>query len=148
MKKGIIILLVLVVALVVAWHFYGDQLKALMGTDGAFDANDRLTFNKMKQTIADSQFASDLPYILDSYNNGFAPGRAQAPTDDYGTIQGKSTMSSGLTSAVWKAFLSLYDTTATVGYPTPKYTAAKALATDIAHQWEAYKTNTIQKIYG
>ena len=147
MKKGIIIFLIVVTLAGGIWYLYSSgKLTAL--SDGAYDDNDRATYNNMMQAVKGSEFSADADYLEKSYKEGFAPGKSMAPKDAYGTINGKQTMSGGLTSATYTAFLSIYCVD-NYGTPKPGITREKAqaamqLAQQIAHMWEQYRNETVQ----
>lgn len=156
MKKSTIIILALCFAAAVLLYMYrgriAQTLATASGNDGAYDAQDRATFNRMLDLIRASQFSRDENYILSSYKKLWAPGKPNAPTDSYGSINGTPTMSSGLTATVWTAWLRIYaryynQVTGTVqDAPGVKHETAKAaaqLAVDIAKLWENYRTQTI-----
>ncbi|NCX95178.1 MAG: hypothetical protein EBX41_01995 [Chitinophagia bacterium] len=132
----------LLIIAAVAYFIYNKNNKDANTADSGykpFDSGDKPAFDSIVAKIKSSQFAGDLTYILDIYAREYAPGKPNAPTDDYSLVAGKQTMTGGLMKAVWTGWIGTY----TEG---DKKAAAQALANDIAGIWNNYKAIALQNM--
>lgn len=135
MKKALIIFLVVAVAGILL-YVYGRKLADTVLDTTAFDENDNIYYQKIVDAIKASKYSKDLAYIEKAYNAKYKPGAVDAPSDEYGTIGGKTTKTSGLMKAVWTAWKGSHEN-------EPE---AKQLLQDVATIWEQYKYLTLKNL--
>jgi hypothetical protein len=143
MGKGGWILLIVAATLIIVYFLFKDKIGNAVAAhnDKPYDAGDKATFDAMVAAIKASPYRNDVDYILKSYYERWAPGQPGEITDNYGSVNGHPTMSGGLLSTVFTAWLGTYNYTDWIG--KHEHPTATALARDLAGKWETYRNKTV-----